>query len=547
MESKIQELIAIELINTAQATEMIELLSRNKEHLTNGQYLYGLFQAEFKKETGNYYSSFDTVLDFGEEQLKEREQNQLNDSLLQYLTKVKKANLINDQQFSEQSNRIKNNQYVHLFQLVLDLNNQVNFDEWMSFKKLDKFRKELLESGVINQKENDLLRSDIKDKKIQSPFQLIDYCQKARFFDLSKYANDPKTYLEQIHKTTSQILPELHFTDFRFEIKVDTAASFRNHISHKLVTSLTSNGITYKQKSFIVPDTIGQDNNFLGKIDNQQYYHIFNKILKDTQSPYRLHLISSTHDYRQTNSHQYFGIVALKKGQLPMFRYADSYWNLSYESFKNPLTSQTIEHALKEYQKLGLFDHLEKDQISNAIQTVYEKQNTNLNDVLISFPQIIMSFDLELGNLENPYEEIVTEYAKISHQEFNPTNIHDDFDIDKPTVSVSFDFNNQHHETEFKVDGDWIDTRLFEYINQVIQESKSKGKFYSLYGDAAEFIYLTTQTIQIHYRKQTFGILRRMPKPNRRITIHTLLYNSYDLFLGVTTGVGLSVPIPRPS
>ena len=142
---------------------------------------------------------------------------------------------------------------------------------------------------------------------------------------------------------------------------------------------------------------------------------------------------------------------------------------------------------------LGLLTHLDKAQLAKSIETVKEKENRNLNYVLISFPEVILSFDVELGNLENPYEEIVSEYSKVSHQEFNPTNVNDDFDLQKETVSLSFNFNNKTYETEFKVDGDWIDTRFFEYMNEVIAENKLNGKFYSLYGDGAELIYLTTE------------------------------------------------------
>ena len=116
MESKIQELIDIKLVNPKQAKEMTESLSRAEEQLTKGQYIYALFQAEFKKQTGYQYSSFGTVMNFGDEKPKKAEQNQINGLLLNYLTKLKKVELINDKQFSEQSDRINNNEYIHLFQ-----------------------------------------------------------------------------------------------------------------------------------------------------------------------------------------------------------------------------------------------------------------------------------------------------------------------------------------------------------------------------------------------------------------------------------------------
>jgi len=492
MESKIQELIDIKLVDSEQAKEMNEMLSR-AEKKSNGQFIYALFQAEYKKATGYQYSSIGTIMDFGNEKPKANEQKQVNELLFKYLNKLKKVELINDKQFQEQSDRIKNNEYVHLFQFLPDLTSQVNFEEWISLERLNNYRNRLFESKIINKEENDRLQTDINSNKIKSPFQLIDYCEKARFFDLSKYSNDSTIYLEQIHKLTSEILPELNFTDFKFEIKIDSVESFGDYTSQKLITSIKSNGKTYKQKSFISPEDIGKNNNFLGKIDEQEYYQIFNKILKDLQSPYLLHLIKSSYNYKQRNSYQYFGIVAVKMNQLKMFRYADSYWNLSYESFKNPLTTKKIDNAIKEYQKLGLLNHLNKDQLTKSIETIKEKETRNLNDVLISFPDVILSFDVELGNLENPYEEIVSEYSKISHQEFNPTNINDNFDLQKEKVSLTFDFNKKPYKTEFKVDGDWIDTRFFEYLNKVIAENKLSGQFYSLYGDEAELIYLTPE------------------------------------------------------
>lgn len=500
MKPKIEELIAIKLIDTEQKEEMIKFLSRY-EHLTKGTIIYSLFQIEFKKETGYKYSSSGTFLDFEGEKLKENEQNRINTILLEYLKKLKTLELINHKQFQYQSDRIANNKYIHLFHFLPDLINQVYFEEWMSVEKLDNYRKKLFENRIISKKENELLKSDIKNNKLESPFQFIDYCEKARFFDLSKYSNSPKNYLEQIHKLTSEILPELNFTDFKYEIKIDSSDSYNGYIPHYLIVSIKSNEKTYKMKSFISPHGI-EGNNYFGKIDNQEYYKIFNKVLKDTQSPYQLHLINSNYNYnyKQRNTHQYFGIVALKKEQLEMFRYLNSYWELSYENFNNSLTTKKINKAIQEYQELGLFNHLNNDQINKNIEDVKEKMTGNLNELLFSFPDIIVSFDYELYNLENPYEEIVSEYSKISHQEFNPTNIKDNFRLQKEKVSLSFNFNGKSYKTEFKINRDWIDERFFDFMDKIIVENKLNGQFYKLNGEGFSLIYLTPE--QYKYIKE---------------------------------------------
>lgn len=183
-----------------------------------------------------------------------------------------------------------------------------------------------------------------------------------------------------------------------------------------------------------------------------------------------------------------------------MFRYLNSYWELSYENFNNSLTTKKINMAIQKYQELGLFNHLNNNQINKNIEDVKEKMIRNLNEVLFSFPDIIVSFDYELYNLENPYEEIVSEYSKISHQEFNPTNIKDNFRLQKEKVSLSFNFNGKSYKTEFKINRDWIDERFFDFMNKIIVENKLNGQFYKLYGEGFTLIYLTPE--QYKYIKE---------------------------------------------
>jgi len=490
-ESKIKELINSELIDSEQAIEVKDILSKSEE-LTNAQIVNAIFQADFKKDMGVYYSE-NVYFDFKAEEITESEQKETNNLLFRISNKLKDVQLINNKQYKEQINNINNNKYLHKIEFFLDLINRQFFDEWMSFEKLNNYRKKLFENEIIDKKENNRLLSDINNHKITSPFQFIDYCKKARFFDLSKYTNDTLDYLKQIHEETAEVLPELNFSNFKFEIKTDSTNVFDNYVHRDVIVSLKCNDKTYRQKSFISLDNVGKNDDSLITIDEQEYYQIFNKILKDIESPYRLHLIKSIHNNGQENPYQHFGIVALKKNQLKMFRYYQSYWDLSYESFKNSLTTQKIDSAIKEYQKLGLLAHLNEEQFIKSIENIKEKENRNLNDVLISFPDVIFSLDWELGNLENPYEEIVSEYSKISHQEFHPINIKDDFDMGKESVFLSFDFANKTYETEFKVEGDWVDTRVFKYLNEVIAENNLKGQFYTLFGDGAELIYLTPE------------------------------------------------------
>ena len=488
---KVQKLIDAKLITENQKTAFKQFIPQT-DSTSNALIIYMLFAAEYKLDTGHNYSPSETFFDFKLDNVKPEIQKKANDSLQRYLKRLKTADLVTDSQFKDQLKRINNNEYIHLFQFLPNLGNEIYFEEWMSQDKLNCFRKQLIKNQIINSDENQRLLKDINKGIIKSPYALLKYCSKARFFDLGTYSNDPSIYIEQIHQTTAEILPELQFSNFKHEIKIDSTRSFQEYTFYKLVTTVTSNGKTYKQRSFISPKDIGEDDNYLGKLADNEYIQLFNKILIDLQSPYRLHAVNARNiRENEYNNYQYFGVIALKEEQITMFNPVNSYWQLSYENFHNNLTTNAINTAITSYKEIGLFNHLTSLQINTAKARVKAQTNHSLNGILSTFDGIIFSFDYELDNLNNPYEEIISKYAEITHQEFNPTNIKDSFNIDVDTASLSFTFNKKTYEKNYIIDGDWVDINIFKFMKDLAKENKLKGRYYMLESDAASIIYLT--------------------------------------------------------
>ena len=496
---KVQKLIDAKLITENQKPEFKQFITQT-DSTSNALIVYMLFATEYKLDTGHNYSPTETFFDFKLDNVKPEFQKKANDSLQRYLKRLKTADLVTDSQFKDQLKRINNNEYIHLFQFLPDLGSEIYFDEWMSQDNLNRFRKQLLKNNIINSDENQRLLQDINKGIIKSPYTLLKYCSKARFFDLATYSNDPSIYVEQIHQTTAEILPELQFSNFKYEIKLDSARSFDEFVTHKLVTTITSNGKTYKQRSYINPKDIGDDNNYLGKLADNEYIQLFNKILNDLDSPYRLHAVNPGYIRKnEINNYQYFGVIALKEEQITMFNPLNSYWQLSYENFHNNLTTNAINTAITAYKEIGLFNHLTSAQINASEARVKEQTNRSLNDILSTFDGIIFYYDYELDNLNNPYGEIISKYAEITHQEFNPKNIKDSYNIDNDTASLTFTFNKKTYNKTYVVDGDWVDTSIFKFMKDLAEENKLKGRFYMLESHGPTIIYLTQK--QYNYIK----------------------------------------------
>jgi hypothetical protein len=492
MDTTLQKLIDNKLIDQEQVKEFENFLETS-EVKSNKAYLSALLQAEYKKLMGHNYPSFGNHIIYGSEAPTPTEQTQINEELTQYLAKLKSCDLLNVSLFDYFNIKINNNDFVFILQLLPSIIEQIAFKEHMAPERLKVFANRLKSKEIVTLK-YDKLAADIEQEILKGPIDFLNYCDKAVVINEQDYPNEPEKYLELIHQKTASIISDLDFTNFEFQIVLDSSISDSDNKFYDFVVSMKSNNKNYIQKSsyhLYVPST----NQYFGdKVDQQEYYKIFNKILIDLQSPYRLHQVGA--HLGDAVDWKAFAIIALTKEQADLLNSGRVYLSLSYENFKNKLTSKKIEQSIEEYKKIGLFAHLNPEQIKKAEEKVSEQENNNLNDVLRAFPDVIYMFDTELGNLEDPYAELIREYKKISRGEFNAIDISDNFDIERnKKVVLKFKIGTQSYRKTLKIENDWIDPDFFDFIKTVVTENKLKGQFYKLYTGAQEasIIYLTKE------------------------------------------------------
>ena len=423
---KLQKLIEFNLINNQQ-TEVVERVLSETELKFNAIYISAVFFSEFKKLTGFDYT-LNTVIDTEKDKLDEEHYKQLNSSFTNYLDKFKSAGIVNEKLVDEMNDRIKNKTYPNLVSFFRDLISKVTFDDWLSMDVSVNLFEALNKNGVIENEKYGQLKADIYTNKLRSPYQILTYCNNAGMVDLSKTDRKPETYLNEIHKLTSAVLPELMYTDFKFEFATETGSFSDPDAIHYVTVSLKSNSKVYKMKSFIELKVTGNNLDQIVKIDIQEYYKIFNKILKDQQSPYRIHLVGSNHDQSEGfDPYQYFGVIALKENQAALFEPNNQILGVTKENYNNEVTSDRINKEIQEFKKMGLFKHLTESQINESLENI-EKTNVNsFYELLYNFPDVILSLAYEQEDVGSVYGEIVKMYAQISRKEFNPTAITNNF------------------------------------------------------------------------------------------------------------------------
>ena len=484
----IRNLVQNNLIHQTQVLSYeIELAQIGCE--SNSCYLRALLNNEFDRLSGGFSNRYQyATYNFEDKTLTKAERAAKRVTLSDYLSKLAVCHLITESLHKNFQIRINNNEFVHPIQLLTNIIEQVSLQELLMPQKLKPYAIALKNKGIIDHDFDKLLKN-IESNKLQSPLDLLNYSSKAVLINYQEY--DPKVtrnYLEKLLQKIAIVLPELSFNHFESKIIVDSTSSEDENKDYQVTVSLTLNGHKYQQlfKHYAHTDET------YNVVVLEDYYKIFNKILVDIQSPYRLHLVKVPENI--TSELHFFGIMALTKEQEQLLKQNQIYLTTSLENFEKSLTTSRVEIAIKEYQNIGLLAHLSPKQIEEAKERILSQDYTSLNDILKDFPDVFLRIDAELQNLQDPYASLVKELKQLSHNEFDPIDVSDNFDIKNgKSVTVKFKIKNKNYQKILKIEDDWIDIDFFSFIDSVVKEQKLKGKFYSILSDSQiiTLIYLT--------------------------------------------------------
>jgi hypothetical protein len=427
---------------------------------------------------------------FGGEHPDKKSQDSINKSLRLLLEKIKKANLLTDRVYTYTLKGIDSGVYIVELQLIVSLTEMSSRLEWLVPSGLLPVAELFHKTGIVSDSSFIRLENDIKNNKIESVFQLNDYCKLDRIFDLKKYPEDPDVWLEQLHRDIASILPGLNFTDFSYTTIPDTSFTIPGV---RFKVSLVCNGRTYKYTSLAMSNYKNKQAKITPKdISVEDFYRIFNKILTDQQSPFRIHSIMFSPEKNNNDHFRNFALIALNDAQAEIFTQEAifSYMMVSMDSYDSKMTSTKIDSLIVGWKKLGLFAHLSNAEISKAIDNTEAADPFSTSNLLGNFPDVIYNLHDALTAPRYPYSNLLTHFAKITHGAFNPTKI-----VQSKVnhgVKLQYLSNGKIHSNIFPTVYGWLDTKFSVFVKNLSQENSLPGDFYGLrYEDAV--IYLTKQ------------------------------------------------------
>jgi hypothetical protein len=422
----------------------------------------------------------------------DKKRDSINTSLRLLLEKIKKAGLLTDRVYAYTLKDIDTGHYFADVQLIGQLREMSSRLEWLSPDKLLPVAEVFHKNGIVSDSSFQQLETDIKNEKIESAFQLNDYCKLDRTFSIRKYPDDPGAWLEQVHRDIASILPGLNFTDFSYTTIADTDKSFGSQPETKFRISLTCNGHVYKHTTVALTFKGRQGNVNYTDFPVLDFYRIFNKILADQQSPFRLHNIMLDFAGEATGDTRRSAIIALTEEQMRVFMEKPSmnYMLASLDDYDNTLTSIRVDTTIAEWRKIGLFSHLSEAEIEKGIENAEAGDLYSMDNLLVNFPGVAYRLDPPLVGQHNVYPTLLNHLADLTHGEFKPTKITQK--KVKGGVKMQYLCNRKIHSYLFKTTYGSFDARFPAFMKHLANENNLQGNFYPLRHEDA-LIYLTNR------------------------------------------------------
>ena len=449
--------------------------------------------------------------------------NALKARLPQVLEQLLVSGLLTERVYYKLKPEIDSRAIATDFQLYQQAESWMRLDDELSVEILTPELNSFESINILSEDNRIKLTQALIQEEIAHPIQFLNYYNKALLFDLSSYSKQPEDYLVAIHNAVAEMLLKNDVVDtpidnleVRLEVNEESRASLGGYrrlaesnehgdryrplaneysLYYDAIFSAKVNDRTYYQRNFYGGNPEEPNDSY--RVTPEDITKLFNKILYDQASPYKVYSVSNFGPTfgDSTELANQVGFIALTKAQ------ADVYFERSFAANHSPLqfTSDRIDEILDLFEQIGLLDHLSPAQIESGRKLIAESYITQQYEIFSAFEDVILLFEWESGNMDTPYQSLTENFAAISREQFSPTEISNEFNLENQTAAQTFILNGTEYNTPLEFNGDWLDPNFFRFIQSVSEQEISVGKFYAVdvgY-DAAGYLFLTPSQLEI--------------------------------------------------
>lgn len=428
-------------------------------------------------------------------------EKELRQQLGKFAQKLFSGKFVSQKTKQEIENKIASTELLSEFEVASFAASLTEKEYFLTPTKYKKFADTLLSRELITEESYAVIMDKLFKGDFRDYNEPLRYLKNIVILDLTKYTGKPENYIDLAYKETGKAFPGLEFDSLEFSIQQDKKESSVGFTVYDMKVSLKKKGKSYAYQSFFDADYKNKEATDRSVLP-EDYYKIFNKMLSDQLSPYRLHTVM----IGKNN----LGILPLTQKQFDglMWSYSgmnlSGYIQLSYENFHNKLTSKKIKDAIAIYDSVGLLSHLTSLEKDSCINEIMGKEINYFSDILSSFKNLVFEIDLEYGVDEGQYRSLTKQIAGMSKGNFNPTDIVDTYNYEKrKKFEYGFTLKEKKYMVRLNQEDDWLDIGFWELIEKAVKELDRKGKFYYIHpSDGMRQIYLTNEQADVLQQKK---------------------------------------------
>lgn len=416
--------------------------------------------------------------------LSKAQQDSLNTGWLSYLGRLRSVGLVYPVAYRADSIDIMTGNYRYLDEILGPISlRQMQLDFWGP-GQLSVVLDSLLSSGAMRQQDHDKLLKESRAYRITTIAQLLPYLQHGLSVNMRDYKDpDTSTYALHIYRDISRLLPELSFGNFKYDIDRQHYWGLSSD-KHPVSVSLRANGRSYSEDGAIYINNRDSDAFFFNsRIDVDGICPLFNRVLADVRSPYRLAVVSKVLGSKYDTAYDpaRFTIMAITPRQYQVFEVLKDYFDVSMTTFESNVTLSEVKKALDTISQIGLLNHLTADQSRLARAAALDTSVPDIVSVLHFFPDLMYTFDVVQRPKDGPYGPLLHHLRALSHGAFAcDTATYDFSKTFRDTIGVSFSVNGTKYHREFRNSNGYFERKFFTLINEAVAGAGLPGQFYRI-------------------------------------------------------------------
>jgi hypothetical protein len=427
--------------------------------------------------------------------------------------------LINEQLYQEALVEQKKEEIRREADLFLFLSKRAYYYENFASEKAKQllFIDNLKKAGLLTEEGYKTLLNSYQAYELKSKFDMIKYCQDVLVLDKTQYTKDPKALYTKLFEEAKGLLPAFGYQELKIEVKEEKNYD-PNTVDRDVMISFKASGNQYSSTFYhdfirLKPEEWDSPEPYTSI--SEGFINGINKWLADEDSDKRLYFVNDRNEHSVFDN-QHFGLILMTKAQYEAWKSNGSDYFIPEQNHDNFFNSKKIDALLSEYEKLGLFSHLTKEEYAKGLQNTKVRMINSYLDILECFPKTVVEIEWEDAIMEHPYEELTSQLKEISRGAFTPIKIKDQFwkslNRKKSQTTFSFVLKDKRYETQLKMNVDWLDPSFLDLIDKSTDEQKLGGKFYECYPTSSSSHYLFLSKQQHDFLQEHQPSLLNIPK-----------------------------------